>query len=357
MTHPSASRCRRITTAVLSFDQPKKYTTVRERPTDLSVARRIGAAVIGLNLRRPQAMTATARRSTSPPAATDLREGTSGSAEQHPDTDTGSGSSSPTDTGSDDPEQSPLVVISPGDRPRRTHGFPKTSATTPWSGRRRPVLFAASVAAVLLLPILVLNGAIQHNVDTITPLDVPPPHPDPKDYVSSADKDKAPLSANTFFPSGSVSMGERTYKKGLAGSTTKCSAVTHGDLGPALTGNHCMRVFRATYSNDGVAVTVGIAVFDHASQAAKAVRQTDSGSMVSLPGSGVSPFCNTAICRRTANSYGRYAYFTVAGLTSGKDMPKGDTEVFAAGDDLAEYIFRQIEHRGEIQASQAANED
>lgn len=182
----------------------------------------------------------------------------------------------------------------------------------------------------------------------------PPPPPDPKDYVSSADKDKAPLSAGSLFPGSSVAMGERTYRQGATDDTKGCASVTHGDLGPALSGNRCLRVIRATYSRDGVAVTVGVAVFDHAAQAAKAVKQTESGNVVSLPGSGVHAFCTTAICRHTANSYGRYAYFTVAGFTNGKDVTKDDSDVFAAGDDLAEYTFRQILHRGQVQASAAA---
>lgn len=182
----------------------------------------------------------------------------------------------------------------------------------------------------------------------------PPPPPDPKEYVSSADKDKAPLNPGSLFPDGTVTMGERSYQQGRTGDTKSCSSVTHGDLGPALGNNHCTRVIRASYSKGGVAVTVGVAVFDNDTQAADAVKQTDSGNIVALPGSGISSFCTTAICRHTANSYGRYAYFTVAGFTSGKDVTKGDTDVFAAGDDLAEYTFRQILHRGQVQASAAA---
>lgn len=182
----------------------------------------------------------------------------------------------------------------------------------------------------------------------------PPPPPNPKDYVSSADKDKAPLNAKTLFPDNPVTMGERSYKQGATSDTRSCASVTHGDLGQALSGNHCTRMIRTSYSKDGVAVTVGVAVFDDDTQAAKAVKQTDSGFVLPLPGSGISPFCTTAICRHTANSYGRYAYFTEAGFTSGKDVTKGDDDVFAAGDDLAEYTFRQILHRGQVQASAAA---
>ncbi|GHJ34975.1 hypothetical protein [Streptomyces sp. TS71-3] len=184
----------------------------------------------------------------------------------------------------------------------------------------------------------------------------PPPPPNPKDYVSSAAKDKAPLSPGSLFPLAKVTMGDHEYAKGPTRDTKSCASAAHGDLGPALTGNHCTRLMRVTYTaKGGVAVTVGVAVFDGQAQAAKAAQQTDKGNVVSLSGSGVSAFCTTAVCRSTSNSYGRYAYFTVAGFTSGDNVTQKDTGVFTAGDDLAEYTFRQIIHRGQMQASAAAN--
>ena len=182
----------------------------------------------------------------------------------------------------------------------------------------------------------------------------PPPPPDPKEYVSSAEKDKAPLSADTLFPDERVTMDGRTYEKGPTASTTKCGTVGHGDVRDALVNHHCTRVIRATYAKGGVAVTVGVALFADDTRAAKTVQDTNSGNIVSLYGSGVPAFCTTAICRTTANSYGRYTYFTTAGFTNGKDVKEGDRAVFAAGDDLAEYTFRRILHRGRTQASAAA---
>jgi len=74
----------------------------------------------------------------------------------------------------------------------------------------------------------------------------------------------------------------------------------------------------------------------------------------SLSGSGVPVFCRAAVCRNTINSLGRYAYFTIAGFTNGKDVTTKDTAVFKIGDDLGEFAFRQIHRRGEAQASAAA---
>ncbi|MGW6142009.1 hypothetical protein [Streptomyces sp. NPDC055140] len=183
----------------------------------------------------------------------------------------------------------------------------------------------------------------------------PPPPLDPKDFISSAKKDKAPLGADTLFPGTKLTVGDRVYKKGATSSTKSCASVTQGALGGVLTGNDCTRLIRATYAKDGVAVTVGVAVFDTEAEATKAKNQYTKGTVTSLSGSGVPAFCRTTICRSTTNSYGRYAYFTTAGFTSGgRDVTTKDRAVFTTGDDLAEFTFRQITRRGEAQASAAA---
>ncbi|WP_393059928.1 hypothetical protein [Streptomyces sp. LN549] len=182
----------------------------------------------------------------------------------------------------------------------------------------------------------------------------PPPPPDPKDYISDAKKDRAPFTVDAFFPGKKLTMGDRVYSKGATHLTSKCATATKDALGSILTNNGCDQLIRATYSRSGVAVTVGLAVFETEAQAKKAARQS-SGSIAALSGSGVPVFCGTgSVCRRTANSYGRYAYFAISGFTSGKDVTKADKNVFAVGDDLTNFTFRQIRHRGEVQASAAA---
>ncbi|MEU8697285.1 hypothetical protein AB0C61_06295 [Streptomyces sp. NPDC048680] len=182
----------------------------------------------------------------------------------------------------------------------------------------------------------------------------PPPPPDPKDYISDVKKDRAPVTADAFFPGKQLKMGDRVYAKGATNRTTNCAATTQGALGSILAANGCDQVIRATYSRSGVAVTIGLAVFETEARAKKAAQQA-SGGMASLSGSGVPTFCRGgAVCRRTANSYGRYAYFTVGGFTSGKSVTKADANVFAVGNDLTNFTFRQIRHRGEVQASAAA---
>jgi hypothetical protein len=189
---------------------------------------------------------------------------------------------------------------------------------------------------------------------SFAPTSAPPPL-DPKDFVSSVRKDTAPLGPGTLFPGTTVTLGEATYRKGPVADTTDCASAASGSLRKVLSQNHCTRLIRVTYTRGGVAVTVGVAVFDSATQATTARRQTDTKSIVeALPGKGVKPFCDGPVCRSTTNSYGRYTYFTLAGFPAGKDVTKKDTQVFAAGDDLADFTYRQIHRRGEAQASAAA---
>jgi hypothetical protein len=188
------------------------------------------------------------------------------------------------------------------------------------------------------------------------PTTAPPPL-DPKDFVSSKNKDKAPLSPEILFPGTQLTMAETVYKKGPTADSESCSSAAQRTLPKILEANDCTRLMRVTYTRGDVAVTVGVAVFDTEAQALRTKKQADTKSIIrSLSGGGVKPFCTGAVCRTTTNSYGRYAYFTISGYTSGKDVTEKNTEVFASGDDLAEFTFRQIRRRGEAQASAAANE-
>ncbi|WP_328501967.1 hypothetical protein OG828_20595 [Streptomyces sp. NBC_00457] len=193
---------------------------------------------------------------------------------------------------------------------------------------------------------------------SFAPTTAPPPL-DPKDFVASVKKDKAALSPEILFPGTQLTMGETLYKKGPTADTKNCASAANpqGTLGRVLKANDCTRFLRVTYTRSGIAVTVGVAVFNTEAQATKTKGQADSKSVVaSLSGGGVKPFCNGPTCRTTTNSYGRYAYFTVAGFINGNDVTDKSTEVFSSGDDLQEFTFRQIRRRGEAQASAAANE-
>ncbi|UYQ63866.1 hypothetical protein [Streptomyces peucetius] len=183
----------------------------------------------------------------------------------------------------------------------------------------------------------------------------PLPPPDPRDFISDRKKDTLPLSATSLFPGKKLTMGDRVYDKGTLSRTGNCASAVKGGLTGALENNGCEQVFRATYSKDGIAVTVAVATFENAAKAKKALQQA-SGSVVPLPGAGVPTFCKGGpVCRTTFNSYGRYAYFTTTGYTTAKSVTKGDTKAFRTGDDLGEFTFRQILRRGEAQASAAVS--
>ncbi|WP_299532317.1 hypothetical protein [uncultured Streptomyces sp.] len=183
----------------------------------------------------------------------------------------------------------------------------------------------------------------------------PAPLPDPMDFLTDEKKDTAPITVTGFFPGKKLTMGKDVYLKGATDRTTSCASVTQGALGAILTSNGCDQVIRATYRKDGVAVTVGIAVFGTGAEAKKALDEA-SGGVASLSGAGVDTFCRAgAVCRRTSNAYGRYAYFSVSGFVGGeRDVTTADKAVYGAGDDLTNFTFRQIRSRGEIQASEAA---
>ncbi|WP_153539256.1 hypothetical protein [Streptomyces sp. RB17] len=216
------------------------------------------------------------------------------------------------------------------------------------NGGGDPVAGPSSLPASASLP----SGSA---TPSFAPTSAPPPL-DPRDFIASAKKDTAPLSADTLFPGTQLTMGDTVYKKGATADTTNCASAAGGNLPKILTSGRCTRLIRATYTNGGVAFTVGVAVFDDQAQATTVRQQAKKKAMVrSLPGKGVKSFCNSAVCLTTTNSVGRYAYFTTGGFLDGKNVTSKDTKVFSAGNDLQQFIFNQIYRRGQAQASAAAN--
>ena len=182
----------------------------------------------------------------------------------------------------------------------------------------------------------------------------PPPPPNPKDYISDPKKDTAPLTAEGLFPGKKLTMGDRAYAKGATADTTNCAAATENGLGTILKGQGCGRLLRATYTKDGVAVTVGVAVFPSEQAALKAKNQA-RGNVAPLAGAGVKDFCHgKTVCLRSTNAIGRYVYVTYTGFTNGKKVTKADKPVFTASNDLSTFAFNQIYARGRSQASAAA---
>ncbi|UNO41366.1 hypothetical protein [Streptomyces sp. MST-110588] len=181
---------------------------------------------------------------------------------------------------------------------------------------------------------------------------VPPP-PNPRDYITDPKKDKAPLTVATLFPGNTMVIGKRSYPRTAATATNDCTAATTGALGSLLSHNGCKQVLRATYTKDGVAVTVGVALMKSKAAAAKVVKDAQPG-LAPLAGGAAGSFCHGTACRQSYNSVGRYAYFTIAGYTNGKPVVPSETQAQRISRDGATYVFNRILQRGTDQAAKAA---
>ncbi|MFF8314004.1 hypothetical protein ACWGLP_02900 [Streptomyces lydicus] len=182
---------------------------------------------------------------------------------------------------------------------------------------------------------------------------VPPP-PNPRDYITDPRKDTAPLTPATLFPQKSMIVGEHSYPRTNTATTKDCTAGAQGALVSSLAHNGCKQLLRATYSKGGVAVTIGVAVFNSPAQATKVMNEART-NLMPLPGGGVpSDFCQGHKCRMATNATGRYAYFTIAGYLDGKDVVTSETKARQIARDGGAYAFSQITQRGKDQAAKAA---
>ncbi|MFF4407932.1 hypothetical protein ACFY2W_32400 [Streptomyces sp. NPDC001262] len=268
----------------------------------------------------------------------------------------------------------------PGPQPAPFPGPPLPPAATPdWAqladdtaarGRRRKLLLigggvlgAGAVAAIVATAVVMtgesdkadtasgrLPSAPASAEPTFAPV-APPSPPDPRDFISGADKDKAPITTQSLFPQAEPVMSPgAAYKRIATDTTADCTNAAEGGLGQVLGDNGCRQVLRATYLRNGVAVTVGVAVFDTKAAADKAKDQY-TGYITPLPGEDGTVFCHGPACRNSVNTEGRYAYFTVAGFTDGSAVTADDTKALAAGRDVGDYAFRRIYARGKEQAA------
>ncbi|WP_202235534.1 hypothetical protein [Actinacidiphila reveromycinica] len=183
---------------------------------------------------------------------------------------------------------------------------------------------------------------------------VAPPSPaNPLDFISSAAKDKAPLSPASLFPGKQFVLGGRTYAKTTTSSTTACSAAAGGQLSGALAADGCTEMLRATYTNGAIAVTIGVAVFADASHATKV--HSVAQYVRPLNGGGIADFCHAVACQMTSNSVGRYAYFAIAGFKNGTTLTSDNTTGAQAANDASDFAFQRIVQRGRDAAQAQAN--
>jgi hypothetical protein len=172
----------------------------------------------------------------------------------------------------------------------------------------------------------------------------PPPPANPLDYISSAAKDKAPVTAAGLFPGTQFVTNGRTYAKTNTATTSNCSAGARSSLAGALSAHGCTKLVRATYTNGKMAVTLGIAVFPDTAHAAKL--QKVAQYVAPLNGGGISDFCHAVACQMTSNAVGRYAYFAIAGYKNGSTLPPTDTVARQAANEASNFAFQQIIQRG-----------
>jgi hypothetical protein len=180
----------------------------------------------------------------------------------------------------------------------------------------------------------------------------PPPPPNPLDFISTAAKDTAPISAAAFFPASTFKAGAAGYTRTTTTITDKCATGARSDLAAALAANGCRKLIRATFVRGGVAVTVGIAVFDDKAHAVKV--QKTAHYLAPLNGGAVKDFCHGVSCQMTSNAVGRYAYFTISGFKNGKTLTKADTTARKAANDASDYAFQRIIQRGRDAAAATA---
>jgi len=182
--------------------------------------------------------------------------------------------------------------------------------------------------------------------------DDPPPPPPPRAFISDPKRDKAPIGTRTLYPGGEAKVNGRTYAKHATDTSGSCADAANSDLGAVLRKHGCDKLYRATYTRHGLAFSVGIAVFPDSAHAAR-VKDDYEPNLDALPGHGVPDFCRTVVCRTTANDFGRYAYFTIAGRTNGKPSPASDKQAVQAARDGSDFAYARILQRGKDQAKAA----
>lgn len=184
--------------------------------------------------------------------------------------------------------------------------------------------------------------------------DEPPPPPPPIDFISTAKRDRAPLSARTLYPAAKMTVNGRSYTRHAVATSKQCGKAANPDLAGVLRKHGCMSLYRATFTGGGLAVTIGIAAFDDAATAAQ-VKQGYKPNILALPGHGVHDFCRTVTCRTGANSFGRYTYFTISGRADGKASTRADHAAVQASLDGLDYAYSRVLARGKDQSEAAAS--
>lgn len=180
-----------------------------------------------------------------------------------------------------------------------------------------------------------------------------PPVPKPREFITDADKDLAPFAADTFFSDDPMEVDGRTYVRRAVADSESCVDAADVALGETLSQHGCTGLARATYSDGAVAVTIGVAQFPTAEDAA-AAKEAAAGHVSQLTSGEAPAFCERGGCRTTKNQVGRYAYFTIAGNADNTPDAGDGTPAQQAARDGNAHAHARIVLRGEDQASESA---
>ncbi|MDT0346120.1 hypothetical protein [Streptomyces litchfieldiae] len=246
-------------------------------------------------------------------------------------------------------------------------------------GRRRTSIIIFSAAAAVVIGVVVAlaivnqsgDGSPSDNASSALPdpSDLPsdspdaepsfdertlPPLPQPREFISDADKDTAPFDLESFFTGDTMDIDDRSYTKVATEAAASCADAASPELGAVLGEHGCTTLLRATYTGGGVAVTVGVAQFG-SEEDAVAAREAATGNLLPLTGGDAPAFCQQGGCRTTTNQVGRYTYFTIAGNGDGSPDSGDGTPAQQAARDGDQHAFNRIIQRGEAQASASAS--
>ncbi|MFI9270451.1 hypothetical protein ACIGXM_07030 [Kitasatospora sp. NPDC052896] len=152
---------------------------------------------------------------------------------------------------------------------------------------------------------------------------------DPTTPLWDAATDTAPLSAAGLFPEPTVTVAGATWTRAAEVATEPCWKATTGGLGNLLAAQDCRQVIRASYATGDSVVTLGVAVFDHRSQADAAFAGFQ-GQLQGLAAPGAVSFCTGPGCAGTHGTLGRYGYLTVEGTVKPGGAAQDATATAAA---------------------------
>ncbi|MQY13340.1 hypothetical protein SRB5_34850 [Streptomyces sp. RB5] len=217
--------------------------------------------------------------------------------------------------------------------------------------RRKWVLISLTAVAVLAIAagaIFFLPGSDKDDEakkdDPVTqePKEDPTSGPEPTTSKSGKPAPAATMLGKDLFTAKTLPANGKTYDRLAVSHSDPCWKGTRNGLGPLLNKNKCRQVLTATYASGDHAVTVGVAVFDNAAEAA-AVATNFTGQLRPLAKNGKPGHCadEKVPCAVTKAAHGLYVYTTIAGPTSGKAGDK-DPDSVAAGNAVAAYALSRL---------------